>query len=169
MRYDVDGKLAREGTVIEEVVDSVLADPYFAAPPPKSTGRELFTHEYIQAFIDRCRAARRPLTLNDVIATAVQFTARSIAHAYDRFVHEPVHDVIVSGGGAKNLTLMSALAKRLAPRNVVRFQDVFFDGEAKEAVAFALLGYLHLSGAPGNIHAATGAAGPRILGKLTPV
>ena len=76
--------------------------------------------------------------------------------------------VVVSGGGAKNPTLLSAIAGAMPGRRVVRFDDIFFDGEAKEAVAFALLGYLHLTGAPGNIPSATGAWGPRILGKLTP-
>ena len=168
MRFDLDGALARQGTAIEAVVEAALGDPYFAAPPPKSTGRELFSPDYIATFIAHCRTAHPAATASDIIATAVRLTARSIADAYERFLPEPVRDVVVSGGGAKNPALVEAIAALLPGREVVRFDDVFFDGEAKEAVAFALLGYLHLTGDPGNVHTATGASGPRVLGKLTP-
>lgn len=168
MRFDRDGALARQGTAIDVVVDEALAHAYFREPPPKSTGRELFTPSYIADFIARCRAHDANARPEDVIATAVRFTARSIADAYTRFVAEPVEDVVLSGGGAKNGALVDAIAKLLPGVRVVRFDDCFFDGEAKEAVAFALLGWLHLTGAPGNVPSATGARGPRILGTLTP-
>ncbi len=166
--FDVDGQLARRGRVIAGVVDALLADPYFAAPPPKSTGRELFDARYVARFIERCRSASVSATPEDIVATAVSLTARSIADAYARFVPEPVGDVLLSGGGARNPTLAGAIAEALAPRVVRPFADVYFDGEAKEAVAFALLAALHVAGRPGNVPPATGAAGPRILGKLTP-
>jgi anhydro-N-acetylmuramic acid kinase len=79
-----------------------------------------------------------------------------------------VSEVFLSGGGAKNPALVDAIAAAIAPRQVKDFDKTFFDGEAKEAVAFALLGYLHLIGRPGNVPTATGASGPRILGKRTP-
>jgi anhydro-N-acetylmuramic acid kinase len=166
--FDVDGQLARRGRVIAGVVDALLADPYFAAPPPKSTGRELFDARYVARFMERCRSASVSATTEDIVATAVSLTARSIADAYARFVPEPVDDVLLSGGGARNPTLAGAIAEALAPRVVRPFADVYFDGEAKEAVAFALLAALHVAGRPGNVPSATGAAGPRILGKLTP-
>jgi anhydro-N-acetylmuramic acid kinase len=166
--YDVDGQLARRGQVIAGVVGALLADPYFAAPPPKSTGRELFDARYIAGFIERCRSASPAATTEDIVATAVSLTARSIADAYARFVPEPVGDVLLSGGGARNPALAAAIAEALAPRGVRPFADVYFDGEAKEAVAFALLAALHIQGRAGNVPAATGASGPRILGKLTP-
>ena len=166
--FDVDGQLARRGRVIAGVVDALLADPYFAAPPPKSTGRELFDARYVARFMERCRSASVSATTEDIVATAVSLTARSIADAYARFVPEPVGDVLLSGGGARNPTLAGAIAEALAPRVVRPFADVYFDGEAKEAVAFALLAALHVAGRPGNVPSATGAAGPRILGKLTP-
>jgi anhydro-N-acetylmuramic acid kinase len=168
MRFDRDGLMARRGTALEPVVDAALADPYFAAPPPKSTGRELFTPAYIESFIARCRSLHADASAEDVIATAVRFTARSIAEAYERFLPEPIHDVVVSGGGAKNLALVDAISALLPGREVVRFDELFFDGEAKEAVAFALLGWLHLTGLPGNVPAATGARAPRVLGTFTP-
>jgi anhydro-N-acetylmuramic acid kinase len=104
----------------------------------------------------------------DCIATAVQLTAESVADAYRRFIAEPVREVLVSGGGAKNPALFAAIEKAAAPISVRHFDEVFFDGEAKEAVAFALLGYLHVTKRPGNVPSATGARGPRVLGKRTP-
>jgi anhydro-N-acetylmuramic acid kinase len=166
--FDMDGQLAQRGQVIAGVVEALLADPYFAAPPPKSTGRELFDARYVARFIERCRSASTAATTEDIVATAVSLTARSIGDAYARFVPEPVGDVLLSGGGARNPVLVAAIAEALAPRVVRPFADVYFDGEAKEAVAFALLAALHIAGRPGNVPSATGASGPRVLGKLTP-
>jgi anhydro-N-acetylmuramic acid kinase len=166
--YDRDAFLSRQGTPIEDVIADVLAEPYFAAEPPKSTGRELFSPSYIAGFIARCRDARRDATVADIVATAVHLTAASIADAYARWIPEPVTELLVAGGGSKHPLLMEILTKRLHPMKVRAFDDVYFDAEAKEAVAFALLGHLHLSGKPGNVPRATGARGPRILGKLTP-
>jgi anhydro-N-acetylmuramic acid kinase len=168
MRFDRDGALARAGNVVENVLDELLAHPYFAAPPPKSTGRELFTPDYVAQFVKRCRASRPNCSDEDVIATATALTARSITDAYRRFMPEPVGEVLVSGGGAKNAALMDMLRNSLAPMAVRSFDEVFFDGEAKEAVAFALLAKLFIDGQPGNVPTATGARGPRILGKLSP-
>jgi len=164
--FDVDGKLASAGRADEEIVGELLADPYFSAPPPKSTGRELFSPAYIAALVERCRAAGA--SDEDIIATAVRLTARSITDAYRRFIPEPVSEMLLSGGGAKNPALFAAIESALAPMRVLRFEEIFFDGEAKEAVAFALLGYLFMHRKTANIAAATGARGPRILGKLTP-
>lgn len=173
--YDRDGMLARAGTADTAVVNDLLAAPFFREAPPKSTGREWFSREYIDAFMTRCRAnSDRD---EDIIATATAFTAQSIADQYARFLPEPIREVVVSGGGARNPTLMRAIADALAhsagaraegPMRVVRFDDLFFDGEAKEAVAFALMGYLHLTGRSGNVPGATGARGPRTLGHYTP-
>jgi anhydro-N-acetylmuramic acid kinase len=168
LAYDVDGKLASQGNAIGEVVDRLLTDEYFRAAPPKSTGPELFSVEYTQSLIEACRSARPGCTDEDVVATAVLLTARSIGDAYNRFIAEPVTEVFLSGGGAKNPALVDAIRREVAPMTVRDFDRTFFDGEAKEAVAFALLGYLHLAGRPGNVPTATGAAGPRILGKHTP-
>jgi anhydro-N-acetylmuramic acid kinase len=167
-RYDVDGQLARAGAPIDAVIAELLAHPYFAAPPPKSTGRELFTPAYVAGLIDRCRSVKPGCSDADIIATATALTARSIADAYRRFMPEPVEEVLVSGGGAKNATLVEMMARAIAPVQVRRFDDVFFDGEAKEAVAFALMAKLFVQGVSANVPSATGARGPRILGKLTP-
>ncbi|HJU89190.1 MAG TPA: anhydro-N-acetylmuramic acid kinase [Gemmatimonadaceae bacterium] len=168
LSYDVNGALARRGRVLSAVVDEVLAEPYFVAPPPKSTGRELFGGAYAARFIDRCRVVDKRATPEDCIATAVSLTARSIADAYARWIPEPLGDVLLAGGGARNPALVHAITEQLAPRPVSAFHEVFFDGDAKEAVAFALMGLLHLDSEPGNVPTATGARGWRILGKRTP-
>jgi anhydro-N-acetylmuramic acid kinase len=168
LAYDVDGQLAKSGTAIDAIVRDTLADPYFASPPPKSTGRELFDPAFIASFVERCRHSRPNATPGDVVATAVALTAASIADAFRRFVPEPVHELIASGGGAENPALISAITAAMPSMTVRLFGEVFFDGEAKEAVAFALLGYLHLIGEPGNLPSVTGARGSRILGQLTP-
>jgi anhydro-N-acetylmuramic acid kinase len=168
LAYDVDGRLASKGKAVSEVVDRLLQAEYFRAAPPKSTGPELFSVDYTRSLISACRESREGCKDEDIIATAVSLTARSIGDAYNRFIAEPVAEVFLSGGGAKNPALVAAITTAVAPRAVKDFDKTFFDGEAKEAVAFALLGYLHLAGRPGNVPTATGAAGPRILGKRTP-
>lgn len=177
LAYDRDGALALAGSAIESVVDESLAHPFFSAEPPKSTGRELFTDRYIEDFIGRCRAARPGCPDPDIVATAVLLTARSMALAYNTFIAEPVAEVVLSGGGARNPALFAAIEREVIPiavpapfraRGIRRFDDVFFDGEAKEAVAFAFLGWLHLKGRPGNVLSATGARGQRVLGSYTP-
>jgi anhydro-N-acetylmuramic acid kinase len=164
--YDVDGTLARAGQPVDPLVDELLGEPYFEQPPPKSTGRELFSQAYIARLIDRCRAAGASTA--DTVATAVSLTARSIALALRRYVREPVADLVLSGGGARNPALVDAIAAQVAPLTVRRFDELFFPGDAKEAVAFALLGWLHLARRPGNVVSVTGARGPRVLGTLTP-
>ena len=164
--YDVDGALARAGQPVDVLVDELLGEPFFEQPPPKSTGRELFDRAYIARFIDRCSAAGASTA--DTVATAVLLTARSIALALRRFVREPVADLVLSGGGARNPALVDAIAAQVAPLAVRRFDELFFSGDAKEAVAFALLGWLHLARRAGNVVSVTGARGERVLGTLTP-
>ncbi len=168
MRYDDNGALARRGQVIDAALQEALAEPYFTAPPPKSTGRELFSAAYLEAFIDACRRAAPGVSREDIVATAVALTARSVADAYDRFLPAEPFEVVLSGGGARNGALVDAIRGAVAPRTVRMFDDLFFDAEAKEAVAFALLAYLHLRGRTGNLPSVTGARGARLLGKLSP-
>ena len=165
--YDVDGALARRGRSCEAVVRELLGEPYFSSPPPKSTGRELFTRAYMERLIAMCRSSCSAST-EDIVATAVALTAESIVDAFRRFIPEPVSEIVVSGGGARNPALVDAIAQRIAPVVVARFDDLFFDGEAKEAVAFALMGYLFVEGRSGNVPGATGARGRRLLGKWSP-
>ncbi len=175
--YDVDGALARRGAAIPVVLDELLKHQFFSAPPPKSTGRELFSAEYANHLIEECRRMSPGCTSEDIIATCTLFTARSIARAFEHFIPEPVAEVLVAGGGAKNPALFGAirteleqLARKTNSRvpKILPFEELYFDGEAKEAVAFAFLGWLHLQKRAGNVPGATGARGPRILGSCTP-
>ncbi len=162
LRYDVDGELARQGQVRTETFHRLLADPYFTAPPPKSTGRERFGLPLAQQLY-------RELPGPDAVATAVELTAQTIAVSIARWV-PGTPEVVVSGGGMHHPMLAARLEVLLAERGqpLVRFESLFFDGDAKEAVAFALLGYLTMHGQPGNLPGATGASAQRVLGQITP-
>ncbi len=168
LSYDCDGRLAARGKVDEALLADLLRHPYFAAPPPKSTGRE----EFGRPFVERLVAATAPEGDEDwldLVATLTELTARTVADAYGRWViPRGVDEVVVSGGGARNPTLMARLAALLHPLPVRDSAALGIDPEAKEAVAFALLAWAHLKGIPANEPGATGAAGPRILGSYTP-
>ena len=166
-RFDEDGRMAASGRVLQAVVDEMLTDSYFSAEPPKSTGRELFNPAYVQRFLTRC-SSHESATEADIVATATALTAQSMADAYRRFLPEPIEEVLVSGGGARNPVLVAMIAAAVAPLPVVPFDACYFNGEAKEAVAFAFLAHLHLMGLAGNVPTATGARGLRVLGMLTP-
>jgi anhydro-N-acetylmuramic acid kinase len=175
--YDIGGAFALRGKPVVSVVDELLDAPFFKAPPPKSTGRELFSPAYAQLLIDKCKSVSAACSAEDIIATATLVSARSVAFAFEKFIPEPVEEVLVAGGGAKNPALLGAIraeidraaqrSKSRAPA-IVPFEKFYFDGEAKEAVAFAFLGWLHLQRRAGNVPNATGARGPRVLGSYTP-
>ena len=103
------------------------------------------------------------------MATATALTVESVARAIAQWTPAPLDaDLVISGGGARNPMIVEMLGARVQPRPMARFDDVFFDGEAKEAVAFAFLGHQTLAGRPGNFPSATGARGARVLGHITP-
>jgi len=175
-RYDRDGSIAASGSVLEDVVAQLLRASFFRQKPPRTAGREEFGREYAGRFIELCRGARKP----DIIATATALTARSIAAAIQRFVlpqfkvrgrtgREHEQQLIVSGGGAKNPTLMALLRDAIAPLGIsLHFSDEFgIPAEAKEAVAFALLAHETWHRRPSNVPSATGAKRPAILGKIS--
>jgi len=166
--HDVDGALAARGRPAGELVAELLTDPFFAAPPPKSTGREVFGDAMAAGLVREIRVRRPDATDADCVATALALTVGAIADQVRRWLPDDGAELVVSGGGARNPELMRRLATAVAGRPVRRFDDLFFDGDAKEAVAFALLGWLTLRGRPGNVPSATGAAGARVLGSVTP-
>ena len=169
--FDASGKCAARGRVIEPVTASMLRHRFFLAPPPKTAGREQFGFEYAQRFLAACQKAGAGA--EDTIATATALTAESVRLGYSLFVkarmrRAPV-DFIVSGGGAKNRTLMRMLRAALEPLGcTVEVSDaVGLPAQAKEAAAFALLAYQTWHRRPGNLPAATGARRPAILGGTT--
>ena len=159
--FDRDGRRALTGRVDHGLVAELLRHPYFELPPPKSTGREAFGDVFVEPLLARYAGRER-----DLLATLTRFVAASVAEGIRRWVREPVAEVLVSGGGARNPTLMAELATALTPVPVRSLAEVGLDPDAKEAVAFAVLANETLFGRPGNVPGATGAAGPRILGKI---
>ncbi len=164
--YDKDGVFAASGTVNEPLLSRMMAVPYISAPPPKTTGREMFGRQ----FVDWMLGIAQGLSPEDMIATATAFTAHSIAENYRRYVF-PVCAVplaVLGGGGAYNKTLVAMLRGLLPHITVSTQEDLGFSSDAKEAVAFALLGYQTLRGRPSNLPRVTGAAQPVVLGSITP-
>ena len=163
--YDVDGKRAASGVINEQLLAELLAHPYFARKPPKSTGREVFG----KPFVEELRRKYPALSDNDLIATLTMLTARTITDAIRQWIVPlGVDEVIVTGGGARNPTIMKWIAQLLEGVEVKSGEVLGVDPDAKEAVAFAALAWAHVNGKPGNVPEATGAQGPRILGSYTP-
>ena len=182
-RYDRDGKVAASGRVLDGVIARLVRAHFFRQKPPRTAGREEFGREYVGRFLQICRGASRP----DVVATATALTVRSIADAVQRFVlprfgvrrgivaravarqQRRNHEMIVSGGGAKNPTLMAMLRDEIAALGIaLHFSDEFgLPAEAKEAVAFALLAHETWHRRPANVPSATGAKRAAILGKIS--
>lgn len=171
-RYDRDGKLARAGKVMEDLLSEWMEMPYIAAPPPKSTGRELFGLQ----FAARVAKGHPYADPHDLIATATAFTAASIAENVARHVvpkSGPVAEMLVAGGGAQNIYLLQLLQHELRERigkeaapDIRQLDETGFASKARECVAFAILGYARLLGIPGNVPGATGARHPALLGKI---
>jgi anhydro-N-acetylmuramic acid kinase len=168
-KYDRGGRVAARGRVFDNIVSAVLREPYFAATPPKSAGREQFGTAFAARFARTCsKTGGKP---EDAVATSTALTAESIALAFERFV-QPLNrhsgvDYIVSGGGSRNATLMKMLRARLEPLgcNVLVSDAVGVASQAKEAAAFALLAWQTWHRLPGNLPAATGATRAVVLGE----
>ena len=164
---DEGGAIAASGTVIDSVVATLLRKPFFLRRPPKTAGREEFGREFVAGFLKMCGKAAQ----QDIVATATALTARSIAEAVRQLLwaDKSYKELIVSGGGAKNATLMAMLANELSALGVqLRSSDEFgLPAEAKEAVAFALLAYETWNRRPSNVPSATGAKRPAVLGKIS--
>ncbi|MFH9428111.1 anhydro-N-acetylmuramic acid kinase [Streptomyces sp. NPDC017615] len=163
LEYDVDGALAASGRVHGPLLEELSADPYYTRPAPKTTGKELFHPGYL-------RATATPQTLSgvpaeDILATLTELTARTIADAV-RAVSAT--EIVASGGGTRNPALMRRLGAQLPGVPVRVSDDLGLPSAAKEAYAFAVLGFLTLHNLAGTDPASTGARHPSILGSLTP-
>jgi anhydro-N-acetylmuramic acid kinase len=169
--YDRNGRLAARGEPIERVLRQLVRHPFFRRKPPKTAGREQFGREFVREFLRLCGRADE----SDIVATATALTARSIGIAVCRFVVPLVEpplrfrEFVVSGGGAKNTTLMRMIREELASVKMrVRTSHEFgLPADAKEAVAFALLAYQTWRRMPSNVPSATGAERRAILGKVS--
>jgi anhydro-N-acetylmuramic acid kinase len=162
--YDVDGRRAARGHVDPDLLAELMRHPYLVQAPPKSTGRETFGKEFVYPLLDRWTARAAPL--DDLLATLTRFSAEAIARSYRDHLPALPDEVYLCGGGAANPTLRRHLVELCAPAPVRDTSDLGVDPKAKEAIAFAVLANETLFGHPGNVPAATGAAGARVLGKI---
>jgi anhydro-N-acetylmuramic acid kinase len=158
---DVDGDLAAQGTVVPELLDVLLADPYYALVPPKSTGKEHFHEGHLTSALEKVGHVAG----DDLLATLVELTAATVA---DACAAHGVTRVVASGGGVRNPTLMAALRRRLGPAALVTSDALGLPSDAKEAYLTALLGFLTWAGSPADTTGTTGARGARLLGTITP-
>jgi len=176
--FDKEGAIAARGRALDGVVKKLMQAPYFSAPYPKSCGREEFGEMFSSRLVGMCELEKA--RSKDVVATATAFTAETVLDAYRRFCWPhigqraplaKVTEVFAAGGGAKNATLMRMLSEGFAQLgvSVKTTQAAGFDVEAKEAAAFALLGWLTRHGIAGNVPSATGAKRAVVLGKVTTV
>jgi len=163
--YDHDGILAAQGNVSESLLADWLAESYFQQQPPRTTGRELFGTQRAAEYWSQ--ASRRGLDPNDIVATLTALTVRSIEHAYRTFLPAFPDEVIVSGGGARNPSLIAMLTAQLSPARLTTSEEYGLGIEAKEAVAFAVLAYETWHKRSGNIPTATGASRAIVLGSIT--
>jgi len=172
-QFDRGGRIAASGKVLDRVIQELLRNNFFRKKPPRSAGREEFGREFVSEVIRRCGRSRK----QDAVATATALTARSIADAVRRFVlgistgerHSVFQEVILSGGGAKNSTLVAMLTNALAALGLrLRLSDEFgLPSAAKEAVAFAILAHETWHRRPSNLPSATGAKRAAVLGKIS--
>ncbi len=160
--FDRDGIRAARGKIDAPLLAELHRHPFLAQPPPKSTGREDFGREFVYPLLTRFGDRK-----DDLLATLTRFSAEAIARSYREALPAMPDEVYISGGGALNPTLMRHLVELLAPIPVQSLAALGVDPEAKEAIAFAVLANQTLFGAAGNVPAVTGAAGPRVLGKLS--
>jgi N-acetylmuramic acid 6-phosphate etherase len=165
-QFDVAGAWAAQGQVHRELLHDLLAHPYFEQIPPKTTGRELFGIAFAEQFW--AHAATYGLSAADQLATATALTAESIAQAYQRFLPDLPDQIIVSGGGARNHTLIAMLQQALPGCIILRSEQLGIADDAKEALAFAVLAYETWHQRPSNLPAATGARRAVVLGSITP-
>lgn len=165
-RYDVDGKLASQGSVNRELLKRLLSHPFFLKSPPKSTGAEVFGREMAREIYTLSK--ERGIPLVDLIRTILELTVESIAISYERFILPKwkIEEIILSGGGARNPVLVEVLKRRLNQLVFSASDDYGIPVEAKEAIAFAVLANELISGNFTNLPSATGAKRRVPLGKI---
>lgn len=160
--FDPNGDYAASGTTDQALLAELLSDPFFNQSPPKSTGRERFGMDVVRRILDS------GLSPQDQISTATDLTVHSITSAVRQFIlpdHQP-DELIVSGGGAHNRTIMRRLEEHLAPIIIISLTEIGVDADAKEALCFALLAYEFANGIPTNLPSVTGASRETLLGEL---
>ncbi|MBW7888637.1 MAG: anhydro-N-acetylmuramic acid kinase [Bacteroidetes bacterium] len=166
--FDAGGAIAQRGNIQPKLLSMLLRSPYFRKTPPKSTGRE----EFGNAFLERALRFDKNFSTYDLAATLTEFTVLTIYHQYGKFLQqqlhgEPLHELIVSGGGSKNNAIMNALKKYFSPASVITSDEAGVSSNSKEALCFAVLANETLSGIPANVPSVTGARSRTILGTIS--
>jgi len=169
--YDKDGQMAAQGKIDKELLNFMLDHPFIKRDIPKSSGRRDFGESYARKIIKLAR--QKNLVANDIIATITAFTAEAVVNSYQRFLGSQIDEIIISGGGSYNNFLLDKIRelsqqKIAAEIQVLTLEDIDQSSEAKEAAAFAVLGYQTLKGRKNNVPAATGAKEAVVLGDIIP-
>ena len=162
--FDDKGIIASSGKIDYTLLNELLAHPYFKKYPPKSTGREDFGEHYVKKILTKYNH----VSPQDIVATFTLFTAKSIAFHYKRDIHLNLDKMIIGGGGAHNQTLVKMIKEELTPLPVYTQDELGYSSDAKEAIAFAILGNETLNNHFSNVKSATGALQNVILGQITP-
>ena len=158
--FDRDGERAARGSVDLTLLNELLEDPYYAAPAPKSTGKEYFHFEYL-----RDALGTREIAPDDLLATLCELTVETVARAVEEY---GVTELFVAGGGTRNPVLMAGLRRRLSGMAISLIDEFGVPEDAKEACLFALIGFLSVHGLAGTVPSATGARRASVLGAIIP-
>lgn len=162
--YDDGGKIALSGCVIDEIIDILKADEYLKMLPPKSTGREKYSKEALEKLSEDLQFDK--YDKKDIITTITEYTAYTIKYGYDNFIKD-IDKIVVGGGGAHNKYIMKSLKEHYGENVVFTQNEIGYSSDAKEAIAFVVLGFLSLNGMSGNVKSATGAKKEAVLGNIT--
>ncbi|MEA5536443.1 anhydro-N-acetylmuramic acid kinase [Crocosphaera sp. XPORK-15E] len=163
--YDKNGEWAAQGTPHQGLIKQWLGQEFFKQRPPKSTGRELFGPDYLE----KCwqDAQTKQLSETDFLATITDFTAASITDSYHQFIPQPINELLLCGGGSRNLYLKERIQYHCPDSTTVKTTDeVSMNSDFKEAIAFAVLAYWRFSGITGNLPKVTGAKQAMLLGEI---
>lgn len=163
--YDDCGKIASIGKIHEELLQWLLTDPYLYKIPPKTTGREYYGADYVKRLLNKANELN--LSFPDIVSTATMFTAKSIKISVLNHLPKLPDTLIVGGGGSQNKTLMKYISSTLSQCNVITNEDIGFNSNAKEAIAFAILANETIFGNTNNVPSATGASHNVVMGKIT--
>ena len=166
--YDISGRIAAQGHINETLLEEWLRHTFLHLAPPKTTGREAYGKQFAKKASGQARA--QEVSPQDLVATVTEFTARTIFNHYNRFLfpHHSIDEICVSGGGTYNLTLMERLKQLFNPIPILSSDSYGIPSDGKEAIAFAILANEAIHGHQAGLPQVTGAARPKVLGKLAP-
>jgi anhydro-N-acetylmuramic acid kinase len=162
--YDKNGKIASRGDVNRNLLNQMLKHSYFYRRPPKTTGREEFGSQFSDIYFQK--ASEKKIPVEDIIATATALTAESIARAYRNYLPKMPDEMLLCGGGCRNITFVKMLQNTLPEVKILTTDDFGINPDAREAVSFAVLAYAAVKGRTNNVPNATGAEKELILGKI---